>query len=403
MKWFLERYPSGGWREPYQPCNVRAVPVAYGCFPKEYQTKTGVYMQWILKKIIGTKNQRDLKKIHPRVDQINAVEEQLQSISDDELKAKTAEFKQRIEAGETVDDLLVEAFAVVKNACRRLVGQTIEVSGNQMTWDMVPFDTQLIGGIVLHEGKIAEMATGEGKTLVATLPVYLNALSGKGVHVVTVNDYLARRDSEWMGTVYTYLGLTVGCIQNSMRPDVRREEYNKDITYGTNAEFGFDYLRDNMAMRPSDMVQREHHYAVVDEITAAHPAWKIEVYASEEQMGQWDAARISQALTNLMVNAVEHGSPGTTVKVELGGDERDVAISIHNFGTAISADLLNGIFNPMKCSVTPLLRSTHGPTGNLGLGLYIAERIIDAHGGRIEVDSSEARGTTFMVHLPRSD
>ncbi len=223
-------------------------------------------MQWILKKIIGTKNQRDLKKIHPRVDQINAVEEQLQSISDDELKAKTAEFKQRIEAGETVDDLLVEAFAVVKNACRRLVGQTIEVSGNQMTWDMVPFDTQLIGGIVLHEGKIAEMATGEGKTLVATLPVYLNALSGKGVHVVTVNDYLARRDSEWMGTVYTYLGLTVGCIQNSMRPDVRREEYNKDITYGTNAEFGFDYLRDNMAMRPSDMVQREHHYAVVDEI-----------------------------------------------------------------------------------------------------------------------------------------
>ncbi len=223
-------------------------------------------MQWILKKIIGTKNQRDLKKIHPRVDLINAAEEQLQSLSDDELKAKTAEFKQRIEAGETVEDLLVEAFAVVKNACRRLVGRTIEVSGNKMIWDMVPFDTQLIGGIVLHEGKIAEMATGEGKTLVATLPVYLNALSGKGVHVVTVNDYLARRDSEWMGAVYTFLGLTVGCIQNAMRPDVRREEYNKDITYGTNSEFGFDYLRDNMAMRPADMVQRDHHYAVVDEI-----------------------------------------------------------------------------------------------------------------------------------------
>ncbi len=223
-------------------------------------------MQWILKKLIGTKNQRDLKKIHPLVDQVRTLEESYQSLSDAELRAKTTEFIGRLEKGETVDDLLCEAFATVKNACRRLVGQTISVSGNEIVWDMVPFDVQVIGGIVLHQGKIAEMATGEGKTLVATMPVYLNALTGKGVHVVTVNDYLARRDSEWMGAVYRYLGLTVGCIQNAMRPEERRRQYNCDITYGTNAEFGFDYLRDNMAMRPEEMVQRGFHFSVVDEI-----------------------------------------------------------------------------------------------------------------------------------------
>ena len=223
-------------------------------------------MQWLLKKIIGTKNQRDLKKIHPRVEQINAYEVEYQQLSDEALVAKTDEFKQRIDDGASVDDLLCEAFAVVKNACRRLCGKTIKVSGNELVWEMIPFDTQLIGGMVLHEGKIAEMATGEGKTLVATMPVYLNALTGQGVHVVTVNDYLARRDSEWMGAVYQFLGLTVGCIQNAMRPEERREQYTKDITYGTNSEFGFDYLRDNMAMRPADMVQRGFHYAVVDEI-----------------------------------------------------------------------------------------------------------------------------------------
>lgn len=223
-------------------------------------------MQWLLKKIIGTKNERDLKKIRPFVARINAIETEYQSLSDEQLKAKTAEFRQRLADGATLDDLLPEAFAAVKNACRRLVGQPIQVTGTELTWDMVPFDTQLIGGIVLHQGLIAEMATGEGKTLVATMPVYLNALPGKGVHVVTVNDYLARRDSEWMGAVYTYLGLTVGCIQNSMPPDERRRHYENDITYGTNSEFGFDYLRDNMAMRPDDMVQREYHYAVVDEI-----------------------------------------------------------------------------------------------------------------------------------------
>ena len=223
-------------------------------------------MQWLLKRILGTKNERDLKKLRPLVGRINEQEQRLQSLSDEALKAKTGEFKERLAKGETVDALMVEAFAVVKNACRRLCGTVVDVCGHPQTWDMVPFDTQLIGGMVLHQGRIAEMATGEGKTLVATLPVYLNALTGKGVHVVTVNDYLALRDATWMGTVYQYLGLTVGCIQNQMRPDQRRAQYACDITYGTNAEFGFDYLRDmGMAYSPQEMVQRGWHYAIVDE------------------------------------------------------------------------------------------------------------------------------------------
>jgi len=223
-------------------------------------------MQWILKKILGTKNERDIRKMRPLVARINEIEAGYQKLTDDELRAKTAEFRQRLAAGATLDDLLPEAFAVVKNCCRRLCGQEMEVCGHPVKWEMVPFDVQLIGGIVLHQGKIAEMATGEGKTLVATLPVYLNALTGRGVHVVTVNDYLARRDAAWMGAVYRWLGLTVGCIQNAMLPHERREQYACDITYGTNAEFGFDYLRDNMALRAADQVQRGHHYAIVDEI-----------------------------------------------------------------------------------------------------------------------------------------
>ena len=224
-------------------------------------------MQWLLKKILGTKNDRDLKRLRPVVARIHALEDGLKGLSDEELKGKTAEFKGRLEKGETLDDLLPEAFAVVKEACRRLCGTTVEVCGHPQVWDMVPFDTQLMGGVVLHQGKIAEMATGEGKTLVATLPVYLNALTGKGVHVVTVNDYLARRDAQWVGEVYRWLGLTVGCIQNEMRPAERREQYACDITYGTNSEFGFDYLRDmGMAYRPEEMVQRGWNYAIVDEV-----------------------------------------------------------------------------------------------------------------------------------------
>ncbi len=220
-----------------------------------------------MKKIIGTKHQRDLKKLWPLVARINALELEYQALTDDALKAKTLEFKARIAGGVPLDSLMCEAFAAVKNACRRLVGTKFTVCEHEMTWDMVPFDVQLIGGIVLHQGKITEMATGEGKTLVATMPLYLNALGGQNVHLVTVNDYLARRDSQWMGLVYQYLGLTVGCIQNQMNPEERRAEYAKDITYGTNSEYGFDYLRDNgMAYAPEDVVQRGYNYAIIDEV-----------------------------------------------------------------------------------------------------------------------------------------
>ena len=221
----------------------------------------------ILKAIFGSKADRDVKRVRPYVQKINELEVQYQSLSDDQLKAKTQEFRDRLSKGETTDDIMCEAFAVVKNACRRLCGTTVSVCGHDLTWNMVPFDVQIIGGIALHQGKIAEMATGEGKTLVATMPLYLNALTGKNCQLVTVNDYLARRDSEWMGTVFRYLGLTVGCIQNQMRSEERREQYNCDITYGTNSEFGFDYLRDmGMASSREQLVQRNHFYAIIDEV-----------------------------------------------------------------------------------------------------------------------------------------
>ncbi|MBE6380704.1 MAG: preprotein translocase subunit SecA [Lentisphaerae bacterium] len=221
----------------------------------------------LLKLIFGTKSQRDVRRMVPMVAKINRIEEELQKLSDEELQAKTAEFKQRLADGATVDSLMCEAFAVVKNACRRLCGQTVMVCGQPMTWNMIPFDVQIMGGIALHRGGIAEMATGEGKTLVATMPLYLNALTGRNCQLVTVNDYLARRDSDWMGAIYKFLGLTVGCLQNMMSPDERRQQYACDITYGTNSEFGFDYLRDmGMATDVEQLVQRDHFYAIVDEI-----------------------------------------------------------------------------------------------------------------------------------------
>jgi preprotein translocase subunit SecA len=207
----------------------------------------------LLAKVIGTQNERELKRMYPRVAEISALEPQIKALTDEQLRAKTAEFRKRIADGATVDDLLVEAFAVVREAGRRVL-------------NMRHFDVQLIGGIVLHSGKIAEMKTGEGKTLVATLPTYLNALEGKGVHVVTVNDYLARRDSEWMGRLYRFLGMSVGVIQHELTDAQRQVAYGSDITYGTNNEFGFDYLRDNMKFELSAMVQRGHHFAVVDEV-----------------------------------------------------------------------------------------------------------------------------------------
>src|SRR6266852_5778771 len=223
-------------------------------------------VSWILKKILGSKNQREVKRLWPLVHRVNEVEAEYQKLNDEELRAKTEEFRRRLAEGASLDDLLPEAFAAVKNACRRLCGKEWPVRGQPYKWDMVPFDVQILGGIVLHQGKIAEMATGEGKTLVATLPLYLNALAGN-VHLVTVNDYLAARDAEWVGEVYKFLGLTVGCIQHDQKQEVRRAQYVCDITYGTNAEFGFDYLRDNgMATSIETQVQRGHFFAIVDEV-----------------------------------------------------------------------------------------------------------------------------------------
>jgi len=220
----------------------------------------------LLKSVFGSKHDRDVKRVAPIVDEINRFFEGYSALSDEELRAKTGEFQQRLGSGESLEDLLPEAFGVVKETCRRLCGKSWDVVGIPIPWEMVPYDVQLVGGIMLHEGKIAEMATGEGKTLVATMPLYLNALTGRGAHLVTVNDYLARRDSEWMGQIFRFLGLTVGCIQQGMDPPARREQYGCDITYGTNNEFGFDYLRDNMAVRPEHRVQRGFAYAIVDEV-----------------------------------------------------------------------------------------------------------------------------------------
>lgn len=220
-----------------------------------------------LKKIFGTAQDRILKRYFQIVKKVNEWDERLQSLPDDALRAKTEEFRLRLKGGESLDDLLPEAFAVVKNVCRRLTGTEIHVSGYNQKWDMVPYDVQLVGGIALHYGAIAEMQTGEGKTLTAVLPLYLNALTGKPVHLVTVNDYLAKRDCEWVGTVFRWLGLTTGALTNETPSEARKEVYNADIVYGTASEFGFDYLRDNsMTTTKEEQVQRGFYYAIIDEV-----------------------------------------------------------------------------------------------------------------------------------------
>jgi preprotein translocase subunit SecA len=272
------------------------------------------------------RNEREVKKLRPGVRGINDIEAGLQKISDDELRDKTAAWKDELskisdkdELAQKLDEILPEAFAVVKNACRRLYGQEITVRGQPLKWEMIPFDVQLIGGMGLHLGKIAEMATGEGKTLVSTMPVYLNALTGRGVHVVTVNDYLAARDAEWMGAVYKFLGLTVGVILHDQNPTVRRQQYACDITYGTNAEFGFDYLRDNgMASRKEEQVQRGHYFAIVDEVDSilideARTPLIISgpsMHTHDEQFAQWkplvdSLVRAQQQLCNRFLKEAE--------------------------------------------------------------------------------------------------
>src|ERR1700756_4210705 len=274
----------------------------------------------VLKAILGSKNQREVRRLKPLVARINELEQQYQKLSDEEVLAKSLAWKSDLaniddpeELARRLNELLPEAFALAKNAARRLWDKTWPVCDQPVTWNMIHFDVQLMGGIVLHEGKIAEMATGEGKTLVAPLAAYLNALPGLGTHVVTVNDYLARRDAQWMGPIYHALGLSVGVIQHeiqylydptyappdirlaALRPCTRREAYHADITYGTNNEFGFDYLRDNMRFSLEEMVQREHHYAIVDEV---------------------DSILIDEARTPLIISGPAEGSTDRYYKID---------------------------------------------------------------------------------------
>ena len=262
---------------------------------------------FILKKILGSRNARIVKGFQPIVEKINSLEPAFQKLTDEELRGKTAEFKARLAKGETSDQILPEAFAAVREAARR-------------TLKIRHYDVQLIGGMVLHQGKISEMSTGEGKTLVATLPVYLNALEGKGVHVVTVNDYLARRDRQWMGPVYEFLGLTVGVIQHDMKYDDRQAAYAADITYGTNNEFGFDYLRDNMVLDMSHRVQRPLAYAIVDEVDSilideARTPLIISGPAEESTDKYYKAFRASKGLKGYLIEQDQY-TPEWKEKIE---------------------------------------------------------------------------------------
>jgi preprotein translocase subunit SecA len=313
----------------------------------------------LLAKVVGTQNERELKRLRPRVADINALEPSIQALTDEQLRDKTVEFKARVADGATLDEMLPEAFAVVREAGRRVL-------------NMRHFDVQLIGGMVLHSGKIAEMKTGEGKTLVATLPAYLNALEGKGVHVVTVNDYLARRDSEWMGRLYRFLGLTVGVIQHELNDQQRQVAYGADVTYGTNNEFGFDYLRDNMKFELASMVQRGHHFAIVDEVDSilideARTPLIISGPAEESTDLYYEVDRI---LPRLKKGAVTQG--------QLKGEERDAlehtgdyiidekhkTVSLTESGMAKAEQMLahrlvensNGLYDPANM---PLLHNIH--------------------------------------------
>ena len=280
----------------------------------------------MLKRLLGDPNTRKLKRYQPDIKEVNLLEEDMQALSDDELAGKTAEFRQRLEDGEDIDDILTEAFAVVREAAIRVLG-------------MRHYDVQLLGGMVLHDGQIAEMKTGEGKTLVSTLPAYLNAISGKGVHIVTVNDYLARRDAEWMGQVHRFLGLSVGLIQQGMSPKDRKKNYACDITYGTNSEFGFDYLRDNMATQMADVVQRPFNFCVIDEV---------------------DSILVDEARTPLIISGQverpgEKYTKAAEVAAQLEGDEvdyevdekaRNVLLTDEGFEKAESLLNVTDLFDP---------------------------------------------------------
>jgi preprotein translocase subunit SecA len=313
----------------------------------------------LLAKVIGTQNEREIKRLRPLVAEISALEPHVQPLTDEQLRAKTAEFRQRIADGATIDDLLVEAFAVVREAGRRVL-------------NMRHFDVQLMGGMVLHSGRIAEMKTGEGKTLVATLPAYLNALEGKGVHVVTVNDYLARRDSEWMGRLYRFLGMSVGVIQHELNDQQRQVAYGADITYGTNNEFGFDYLRDNMKFDFASMVQRGHHFAIVDEVDSilideARTPLIISGPAEESTDLYYEVDRI---IPKLKPGAVTRGDVKAEDREELEKtgdyivDEKHKTVTLTETGMAKAEQMLGhrlvpdstGLYDPQNM---PLLHHIH--------------------------------------------
>src|SRR5688572_342720 len=313
----------------------------------------------LLAKVIGTQNERELKRLRPLVAEISALEPSIQPLTDERLRGKTDEFRKRIADGAALEDLLPEAFAVVREAGRRVL-------------NMRHFDVQLIGGMVLHTGKIAEMKTGEGKTLVATLPAYLNALEGKGVHVVTVNDYLARRDSEWMGRLYRFLGMSVGVIQHELTDQQRQVAYGADITYGTNNEFGFDYLRDNMKFELASMVQRGHHFAIVDEVDSilideARTPLIISGPAEESTDLYYEVDRIiprlkKGAVTQGNVKAEDREALETTGDYII--DEKHKTVTLTESGMAKAEEMLahrlvpdsNGLYDPVNM---PLLHHVH--------------------------------------------
>jgi len=297
----------------------------------------------VLTKVFGSQHERDVKKMQPTVAEINALEPQMQALSDEQLRAKTDELRGQVTDGTPLDELLVPTFAVVREAARRTVG-------------MRPYDVQLMGGIVLHQGKIAEMKTGEGKTLVATMPVVLNALEGKGVHVITVNDYLARRDADWMGAVYEFLGLTVGVIQSDMPEDERKAAYRCDITYGTNNEFGFDYLRDNMKFDLDSMVQRGHHYTIVDEVDsilideARTPL--IISGPSEESVDKY--YRIDRVIPRLVRGEeIEHEDGSKTTTGDFVVDEKAKSVALTDDGVAKVEQLLGveNLYDPVQMEI----------------------------------------------------
>src|SRR6266581_1994654 len=313
----------------------------------------------IARKLFGSSNERRIKSYLPRVAAINALEKELEGLSDEALRARTDAFKQQVAAGTSLDDLLVAAFATCREAAKRTLGQR-------------HFDVQLIGGMILHEGRISEMKTGEGKTLVATLPVYLNALAGRGVHVVTVNDYLAKRDSEWMGQIYKFLGLSVGVIVHGLDDEQRRKQYACDVTYGTNNELGFDYLRDNMKYELESMVQRGHHYAIVDEVDSilideARTPLIISGPAEESTDLYYEVDRI---IPRLKKGAVTQGNVKSEDReaLETTGDyivdEKHKTVTLTETGMAKAEQLLahrlvpgsNGLYDPANM---PLLHHVH--------------------------------------------